>query len=85
MSAMMDMMGTGQDISAALFLVIPAGKKAGDTWQDSTSKEGVKIKRTFTLNSNSLTFTAVPEPGVVALMIVGLGGIMLFRRRNRLA
>ncbi len=54
MASIMDMMGTGQDnISGALFLVIPAGKKAGETWQDSTSKEGLKLKRTFTLNSIS--------------------------------
>lgn len=52
MAAMMDMMGGGQDnAGTALFLVIPAGKKAGDTWQDSTSSEGVKMKRAYTLNS----------------------------------
>ena len=52
MAAMMDMMGGGQDnVATALFLVIPAGKKAGDTWMDSTSNDGVKMNRTYTLNS----------------------------------
>lgn len=52
MGAIMDMMGGGQDnVATALFLVIPGGKKAGDTWQDSTTSEGAKMKRTFTLHS----------------------------------
>ncbi len=52
MSAMMDMMGGGQDnAGAALFLVIPAGKKIGDKWQDSTISEGIKLVKTYTLNS----------------------------------
>jgi hypothetical protein len=52
MGAIMDMMGGGQDnVATALFLVIPNGKKAGDTWQDSTANEGTKTKRTFTLHS----------------------------------
>ena len=55
------------------------------TFTDASKFSSTGVSGTFTLNSNSLTFTAVPEPGVVALMIVGLGGIMLFRRRNRLA
>lgn len=52
MGAIMDMIGGGQDnIASALFLVIPGGKKAGDTWQDSTTSEGAKMKRIFTLHS----------------------------------
>jgi hypothetical protein len=52
MAGMMEMMGGGQDNAAgALFLVIPAGKKPGDTWQDSTNSDGVKMKRVYTLNS----------------------------------
>jgi len=49
--AVMDMMSGEKDIAAILFLVIPAGKKEGDTWQDSSSSEGVIMKRTYTLNS----------------------------------
>ena len=52
MSEIMDMMSAGQDnVTSILFLVIPGGKKAGDTWQDSTINEGVKMKRNYTLNS----------------------------------
>lgn len=51
MIKMMEVMGGQQNAAAALFLVIPAGKKAGDTWQDSTVVDGVQTKRTYTLNS----------------------------------
>lgn len=52
MVAILDMMGGGQDnVTTVLFLVIPTGKKAGDTWEDSTVNEGIKMKRTYTLNS----------------------------------
>jgi hypothetical protein len=52
MAAVMEMMGGGQDnISGILFLVIPAGKKAGDSWMDSTKSEGLKMVRTYTLKS----------------------------------
>ena len=52
MSAIMEMMGGGQDnVAGVLFLVIPASKKAGDTWQDSTISEGVKLKRMYKLNT----------------------------------
>lgn len=52
MSEIMNMMSAGQDNAAAiLFLVIPKGKKVGDTWLDSTINEGMKMKKTYTLNS----------------------------------
>jgi hypothetical protein len=66
MAAMMDMMGGGQDnAAAALFLVIPAGKKAGDTWQDSTISDGVKMKRTYTINSIANKEASVTINGVL--------------------
>jgi len=66
MAAMMDMMGGGQDNAAAtLFLVIPAGKKVGDTWQDSTSNDGVKLKRTYTLNSIANKEASVSVNGIL--------------------
>lgn len=66
MSAMMDMMGGGQDnAAAALFLVIPAGKKAGDSWQDSTTSDGVKLKRTYTLNTIANKEASVTINGVL--------------------
>ena len=68
MSAMMDMMGGGQDnASASLFLVIPAGKKAGESWQDSTSSDGVKLKRTYTLNSIINKQATVTINGLLAI------------------
>ena len=52
MAAMMDMMSGGQEnAGAALFLVIPTDKKIGSSWQDSTISEGLKLVRSYTLNS----------------------------------
>ena len=52
MAAMMAMMSGGQEnAAAALFLVIPAGKKIGGNWQDSTISDGLKLVRSYTLNS----------------------------------
>ena len=66
MAGMMEMMSGGQDnVTGALFLVIPAGKKVGDTWADSTSNEGVKMKRTYTLNSIANKEASVTVNGVV--------------------
>ena len=60
MSEIMDMMSAGQDnVTSILFLVIPGGKKAGDTWEDSTISEGVKMKRAYTLNSIANKVAAV--------------------------
>ena len=66
MAGMMEMMSGGQDnVTGALFLVIPAGKKVGDTWADSTSTEGVKMKRTYTLNSIANKEASVTINGIV--------------------
>jgi hypothetical protein len=66
MSAIMEMMGGGQDnITGVLFLVIPAGKKSGDSWQDSTKSEGVKLVRTYTLNSIANKVAAVTVNSVL--------------------
>jgi autotransporter-associated beta strand protein len=41
---------------------------------------------TFTSDGGTLTvLSAVPEPGTVVLLVVGLAGVMLFRRRSRQA
>ena len=65
MAAMMNMMGGGQDnAAAALFLVIPAGKKAGDSWQDSSSTDGVKVIRKYTLNSITSKEATITMNGV---------------------
>jgi hypothetical protein len=34
-------------------------------------------------NSGTLTFTAVPEPGAVALLVIGASGLVLVARRKR--
>jgi hypothetical protein len=66
MAAMMQMMGGGQDnIAGVLFLVIPAGKKVGDTWSDSTSNDGVKMKKTYTINSIANKEASVTIEGVL--------------------
>ena len=66
MAAMMDMMGGGQDnVATALFLVIPAGKKAGDTWKDSTNKDGIKMNRIYTLNSIKNKEASISINGIV--------------------
>ncbi|MBC7508030.1 MAG: hypothetical protein H7320_04665 [Ferruginibacter sp.] len=66
MAAIMDLMGGGQDnVTTVLFLVIPGGKKAGDTWQDSSVNEGVKMKRTYTLNAIANKEAAVSINAVV--------------------
>lgn len=43
------------------------------------------LEGNFTLDTNSLSFTvtAVPEPGTVALVVMGLGCVMLIARRKR--
>ena len=51
MIKMMEVMGGQQNAGAVLFLVIPAGKKTGDSWQDSSSTNGIQTKRTYTINS----------------------------------
>lgn len=66
MAAMMQMMGGGQEnVAGVLFLVIPAGKKAGDTWSDSTESEGVKMKKTYTINSIANKEASVSIEGVL--------------------
>jgi len=53
------------------------------TFTDASKFSSTGVDGSFTLNGNSLTFTAVPEPGVVALLVVGLGGVMFTARRKR--
>ena len=66
MTAMMDMMGGGQEnIATTLFLVIPPGKKVGDTWQDSTVSDGIKLKRTYILKSISNKEASVTVNGLL--------------------
>lgn len=66
MSEMLGAMGGGQDnIAGALFLVIPAGKKVGDSWVDSTTNEGVKMKRTYTLTSIANKVATVSVIGIL--------------------
>ncbi len=66
MSEMIGAMGGGQDnVASALFLVIPAGKKVGDSWVDSTTNEGVKMKRTYTLTSIANKVATVSVIGIL--------------------
>ena len=62
---MMDMMknmgGKSDGVSTAdVFLVLPGGKKSGDTWMDSTIVEGIKTYKTYTIKEikdNNATVT----------------------------
>jgi hypothetical protein len=66
MAAVMEMMGGGQDnITGILFLVIPSGKKSGESWKDSTAGEGMKLVRTYTLNSVANKVAAVTVNSVL--------------------
>lgn len=53
MGGIMQMMGgaTQDDIVSGAFIIIPAGKKAGDSWTDSSSDKSSKTVRSFTLVS----------------------------------
>jgi hypothetical protein len=62
---MKNMSGGGNDESGGtsdIFMVLPAGKKVGDTWSDSTIADGIKIYRNYLLkelkgNEATLTLT----------------------------
>lgn len=41
--------GAGDNGIADVFMLIPAGKKTGDMWGDSTNSNGIKINNTYTL------------------------------------
>jgi hypothetical protein len=45
---MQSLNGTGNNGVAGNFILIPAGKKAGDAWMDSSNANGVKISNTYT-------------------------------------
>jgi hypothetical protein len=51
MEEMMNSFGPADDAAAVetAYLIIPLGKKKGDSWMDSTSKEGMKNLKTFTI------------------------------------
>ena len=61
MDMMKNMLGGMSDMgngASDAFQVLPAGKKAGDTWSDSLINDGIKIYRNFTLmeiNGNDAT------------------------------
>jgi hypothetical protein len=62
---MKNMSGGGNDESGGtsdIFMVLPTGKKMGDTWSDSTIADGIKIYRNYLLkdlkgNEATLTLT----------------------------
>jgi hypothetical protein len=43
------MRGAGDNGIADMFMLIPAGKKAGDVWEDSTNSNGIKISNVYTV------------------------------------
>ena len=56
--AMESLNGSGDNGAAANFILIPAGKKAGDVWVDSSNANGLSVNNTYTLqklNGNEAT------------------------------
>ena len=58
------MSGTGDNGITGVFMLIPAGKKIGNIWADSSNENGVKIKNTYTLkqvngNDASVSVTTI--------------------------
>jgi hypothetical protein len=53
MKGMMEALGNnGDDLAVSnAFFIIPDGKKAGDSWSDSTNDKGMKIVKSYTLKS----------------------------------
>ncbi|HSN62257.1 MAG TPA: DUF6263 family protein [Ferruginibacter sp.] len=53
MDGMMDAFGSAEEDASVetIFFLIPAGKKAGDTWMDSSSNKGMKEVKTYTFKS----------------------------------
>ena len=47
--AMESLSGAGNEGPAGNFILIPAGKKPGDVWLDSTSDQGINVINTYTL------------------------------------
>ena len=52
------MSGSGDEGITGFFMLLPSGKKVGDTWSDSSNKKGIKISNTYLLkqiNGNEAT------------------------------
>jgi len=50
--------GAGDNGITGIFMLVPAGKKSGDVWTDSSNVNGIKINNTYTLkqiNGNDAT------------------------------
>lgn len=59
MQSVMNGGSNGDDVSA-IFILVPAGKKPGDTWTDSLNADGVKVNNLYTLtqlNGNEAVVT----------------------------
>ncbi len=52
--------GSAENGISGVFMLLPAGKKTGDTWSDSSNTDGLKIHNTYILkeiNGNEATIT----------------------------
>ena len=61
-------LGGGESGGAVLpFLIIPSGKKTGDSWQDSTTREDGKTSTTYTLKQIDGTLATVSFTGAQSI------------------
>jgi len=56
-----------EDQSAnAAFFILPAGKKIGDSWSDSTNSKGIIAKKTYTLKSIAQNIATIDVTGTIS-------------------
>jgi hypothetical protein len=58
-------MGDENGAANAAFFILPAGKKVGDSWADSTSSKGIITKKTYTLNSIAQEVATIDVIGTI--------------------
>jgi hypothetical protein len=56
--------GNGSEPVNEIFFAVPMSKKIGDSWQDSSSTEGLTTKKTYTLVSREKNIASIKYMGV---------------------
>jgi len=67
LEGMFESMGNGNDdqVLANAFFIIPAGKKAGDSWTDSIADKKMKSIKTYTIRSLDKNVATIAVTGVI--------------------